>query len=532
MRKVVKYCINKVMKFLYFIDSLFLHSKLQKRISKWALRKAEMLPDGNHIFLRNGHRSNLDSLNVKFSITTEVAANDLLFLQYASPFINPKYLRFDIPLLYDGNIAREIKNDKRIFVDQDFQIIKGVQNFVSAIQSGKEFLDVEVNYIDEWDKRKLFELYDIQYRKDIKKEYHVECDKKITALLHKAQYPFVLILWPSSQNIWESIENDLANICNGSIKIINTTILQFSKKELLGFIDACYWYAGISSETLNCKKNFILDGCNSECIDFQTKLVTFCIDNPHYNIDSHTGQPFSILQKELKMNIRSRYWNEVPNYGYDNIIHGTDNYLQSKLLIELSKIDTDISGLYKLLNRKSCNYSIIKRTKEAHPLSNDPIVNNKIIFNSDIDILTTDSEIQTIAELVRDFASHHFVGEWIIIEEEEVLFNHGREHNRFIWVKLKDFPIVLFHIQSRLYGLSCGFLSECLSHSRKDNLQYVIDIPEYEVYLRLADLLEHPEKKHHQEYVRTYKSLINDERLSDAFGYVNAKEIKKYVAIL
>ena len=134
--------------------------------------------------------------------------------------------------------------------------------------------------------------------------------------------------------------------------------------------------------------------------------------------------------------------------------------------------------------------------------------------------------------MVRDFASHHFVGEWIKIEEEEVLFNHGREHNRFIWVKLKDFPIVLFHIQSRLYGLSCGFLSECLSHSRKDNLQYVIDIPEYEVYLRLADLLEHPEKKHHQEYVRTYKSLINDERLSDAFGYVNAKEIKKYVAIL
>lgn len=518
---MIKKVIKKTVKLLKFIDSHFLKGKLERKLDIWSIKRSSKFPDDSHLFLRNGIPASFESLDIRFSKVIRIATSDLLYLQYASPYIDTKYLRYDIPFLH---INPKKTGGAGIIVDQDFQIIKGVENFVNQMDNHQEFVDVKINYVDEWDKKKLFDLYKIVYREQLDNSTKLKCDENIKSILTTHQYPFVLVLWPSSENVWSSIENDIADV--RGIKIIGTQIKHYTRKELLGFMDACYLYAGIPPYVLNAKKTVVVDGCNPQSSDYPVKLITIQVDNPHYTIDSETGQPFSLLQKELKMNIRSRYWNRVPNYGYDNIIHGTDNYVQSKLLIELSKVNSDVSDLYKLLDANKCNYSIIKRTKESRPETNDPIVNNRIIFNSDIDILTTDDEIQKVFDLVKTFASQHFVGDWLYIEEEKVHFNHGEKYNRFLWVRLKDFNVVLFHIQSRLYGLTPQFLSECLDNRHKDNVQYVIDMPNYEVYLRLADLLEHPEKTHHLEYVQLNYNLITMEGLCRAFGNDYAKEIQ------
>lgn len=525
-KKVVKFIIKRLSKSVDFIDSRFLHGRIKKFLDRWALKRMSKYPDDEHWYLSKGEPSSIASLDIKYSITNEISIYDLLFIQYATPYIRPDFLRYDIPLAYLQG-ERDNEENENIVVDQDFQIIHGLQRFIDDLQRDKEFLKVRIDYIDEWDKKKLFDIYNIKYRENVDNLRQVKCDSVLRKLFEKCSYPFVLVMWPSSKNVWGEIEKDLSQMVGNGFKVLESTIKHFSKKELLGFMDACYQYAGISSVILSAKKNIVINGCEKNSYEYPVKLVTFTVDNPYYIVDAQTGQPFSAFQKDLKMNIRSRYWNKVPNYGYDNIIHGTDNYVQSKLLVELSKVDTNISELYKLLNESQCFYSVIKRTKEITPEANDPIVNNRIIFNSDIDILTTNEEIQQVFDLIWKFATHHFTGGWIRIEEEKVYFNHGEKHNRFLWVKLKDFNVVLFHIQSRLYGLTPQFLSECLDNRRKDNLQYVIDIPKYEVYLRLADLLEHPEKKHHLEYVLTYQNLITEEGLCKAFGKTNVKDIQK-----
>lgn len=112
MTKIIKYCIRRLIQFVNFLDVSFLHGKLQK---KWQNGIYKELMH-SLMKLSKGHPAIVSSLNVKYAITFEVATNDLLFLQYASPFINHKYSRFDIPLIYDENITAEIQNDKRIML--------------------------------------------------------------------------------------------------------------------------------------------------------------------------------------------------------------------------------------------------------------------------------------------------------------------------------------------------------------------------------------------------------------------------------
>lgn len=527
-KRIIKFIIRKSIKAIRFIDTKYLHGKVERRLDKWSLKRVDNFPDEAHVYLRCGKPdTTIESIEVKYSLDREMATSDLLYMQYPTPFIAHKFQRYDIPSLL-SKPSKELE-DGKILVDQDLQIVQGLEYFVKLLRQGNEFANVRVDYIDEWDKKKLYELYNAQYRENLEQLLQTTCDAELESLLKKNRYPFVLVLWPSSQNVWDKIEHDLAEIHTNGFRILDSQILHYTQKELSGFMDACYKYAYITPSILEGKKEVVINGCDSKMEDYPVKLITFEIDNPYYMVDSHTGQPFSGFQKDLKMNIRARYWNQVPNYGYDNIIHGTDNYLQSKLLIELAKINTDISGLYTHLDKCQCNYAIIKRAKEVIIASNDPIKNNRVIFNSDIDILTTDEDIQHVFDAVRVYAVEHFQGDWINIEEEKVHFNHGERYNRFLWVKLKDFPVVLFHIQSRLYGLTPQFLSECLLHKHRDNLQNVIDTPEYEVYLRLADLLEHPEKQHHIEYVRIYKNLISDEGVREAFGDSMVSSINKQI---
>ena len=524
LKKGLKYIVN----IIGALDRKFLSSRLDSLFSKWAFDKCDKLPSVNYEFLREGKPVDDDLFGtIRYSLNTYMSTRDLLFLQYSSPYVDSNFVRYDIP--YASLNANEIIDNGEIILDQDLQIIRGIDKFVILLNNKQEFSSVRVNYIDEWDKKKVFGLYDVHYCEDYDERIQNECKNELKSMLEANQYPLVLILWPSCKDVWGNIEDDLDKIHSNGFHIVDSKVLNFTKKELSGFMDACYLYAGISSGILKGKKKVVIDSRENETDSYPTKLIQFCIDNPFYGVDSKTGQPLSNYQKDLKMNIRSRYWNRIPNYGYDNIIHGTDNYIQSKLLIELSKVDTNISELYSRLNESQCVYTIIKRTKEIRPEIDDPIINNKIIFNSDIDILTTDENIQNVLDIVKDFANRHFEGDWISIEEERVHFNHGEKYNRFLWVRLRDFNVVLFHIQTRLYGLTPQFLSECINNRRMDNLQYVVDMPEYEVYIRLADLLEHPEKTHHRDYVQTYRKLITDSGLSKAFGKQKLKEIKRRI---
>ena len=80
-------------------------------------------------------------------------------------------------------------------------------------------------------------------------------------------------------------------------------------------------------------------------------------------------------------------------------------------------------------------------------------------------------------------------------------FNNGTKYNRFIEVSCSGFVIFMFHLQTRLYSLRQEFLKESLVQARIDGIQRVVDDPVSEIYMRLAELEQHPEKQHHVEYV-------------------------------
>lgn len=82
---------------------------------------------------------------------------------------------------------------------------------------------------------------------------------------------------------------------------------------------------------------------------------------------------------------------------------------------------------------------------------------------------------------------------------------------------MQGFSIFLFHIQSRYYELRVDYLRKLLANRRIDGIQPVVDQPEYEVYIRLADILHYPNKQHHIEYIKHFKHLLSEDGIKEAF---------------
>ena len=518
--------LSKLYKIFKNVDKRFFKGKFFGKMDALAYRHVkEHYPPTIYDYLKKTKQpiDTGDGLIIYVADTT-MSVKDIILMQYNSPFLRLTDGRYDIPhaFLY-GNDEDKKSDNIVINVRQDGLLLDSADNLVSLLKRGQELVKVRVNYIQQTHLFKYIDGTNVMYRTSYAKEEQGLLDKALLQIIDSCKSSYKIILWSSAKHIWEDLQNEI--IANDHIKICGVKDYVYTDEELGGFIEGAYHFAVMSPKGVDYKKKIIIDSTNHIDNTYATRILDVEVENPYYVIDPRDAQPTSQLFGELKRNIRAKHSKDIQIYKYDNILHSTDNYIQNEFMSKLLSIDTNISQLYEMLNNCGANVALIKRTKHYNPAPNNAALNNRIVLSKDIDFLTTDCEIETVLSIVEEFAKSHFKGDRIKVEEEVVHFNHGSKCNKFLWVRLMDFNVVLFHIQTRLYDLQPEFLSEALSHKRLDGVQQVIDDPEYEIYMRIAELLEHPNKQHHIEYVQYYKDRITKQSILKAFGNENISKV-------
>lgn len=460
----------------------------------------------------------------------KISLRDLIWMNYSIPYLPYEYMRYDIPAVIKGIRPPYECVEKNISVDQDFYIIGGVSLLSEVIKEKQEYVNVKVAVLSKKDQL-LYKRRDTLYKQDYSISEQEIIEQSFDLLREYMRYPFIILLWPAACEIWDDITQRLKQICSEKIQFIDSEDKIFSSQELDAFVKVAYHTT--NNPAVLWKADVLKSGMPKECVTFPVRIIRCSLDNPLMVYDKEEEKPVSSLLLSIKQGLRNYYKNKVANYQFDNIIHAADNFTESDLIWRVWKTSNDLSSFYSKIASETYPIAIIKRCREYNPDPNNPILRNKFLYNSEIDLLVLNSDIDRATETIFLYCKHHFENSGFNVEiETRSSFNHGEKFNRFINVKYDDFLVLVFHVQSRLYALKQSFLKEALMRVRNDGVQPVIDEPCYEIYMRIAEVIEHPQKSHHVEYIKHYRSLIDFNKIPEIFEQDTVEKVYKIIQSL
>jgi hypothetical protein len=133
-----------------------------------------------------------------------------------------------------------------------------------------------------------------------------------------------ILLWPPARPLWETIEAELAR--DGDI--VDARDVPIASDHFRNFVEDVYAIDTTRSPKADNKYRYLLAD------DLTVRLVLLRIDRPHvFTKDIFTTMIWCREIKEIKDRVRAHHRDSVPNYTYDNIIHSTDNDLQTQQLL-------------------------------------------------------------------------------------------------------------------------------------------------------------------------------------------------------
>lgn len=174
--------------------------------------------------------------------------------------------------------------------------------------------------------------------------------------------------------------------------------------------------------------------------------------------------------------------------------------------IDVHRILDAISGYYYVISKFDVPY-----------MPNDFPVHYPI--NKDIDILCIESDYDNIVTCIL---------KCVEIYKDKVLIktvkkNFGkREYRTLIRVELKKRLLIQFDISFILLKTKNNFMDEFINNRIKKDCFYIPSL-EFEYLIRLIEVSEHPNKKHHFEYIQFHKNDLNN-NLCDQFLDFNWKQ--------
>ena len=453
-----------------------------------------------------------------------ISTNELFWLQYNDPHVEAFMQRYDIPYAYK-HVEEDTKSE--IVVDSDYFIVEGVGAFVQALKAKKKWVDVRVHHYTE--KEILKNRREIKYSDDYPNE-EASLDNVLQKIMEEQAEPFLMILWSPSQHIWDDVLSGINNYMPANMKVRDYYDMTLTESELLSYMKVFYYYNTTSISAIRWKTEIFTTGMSSDA-KYPIRIVTVDVRNPYYVIDQESGKPVSAFITSAKRHLRLHYKHLLSEYRFDNIFHSSDSWRESSFFKEVLNVNRDITRLLNLMNGyRGGRIAIIKRTKSHSPLHDEPILHNKLEYNTELDLLTTDDALNDVYDIVWRFANDTYKNDEVeVYEVKKEGFNNGTKYNRFIEVSCSGFVIFMFHLQTRLYSLRPEFLKESLVQARIDGIQRVVDDPVSEIYMRLAELEQHPEKQHHVEYVRHYKDILSEEGVRHAF---DKKAVNKIIRIV
>ena len=255
--------------------------------------------------------------------------------------------------------------DAYIDLDENLKLLDGAHRLALALYQGVEFLNVKIHQASierRWTYNFFLEMKFSLEEMDI-------IQKATISLFNKCNYQFVGVIWPSAYQLRDEV---VKTINKGyemrryplkeatDYKVATFDDRNFSRAEFIDFFRAMYYADDMDEEGIQRKIRNIANCLPEGCDEYPVRIFYLDVLNPE--IVRNKGNQSARFQQiaRLKVVIRNRFKDRILHYEYDNIMHISDNYQQSKLCDYAIHYDKDMQTLFTKLSKQH-SYVIINK---------------------------------------------------------------------------------------------------------------------------------------------------------------------------
>ena len=324
-------------------------------------------------------------------------------------------------------------------------------------------------------------------------------------LFNQCKYEYVAVIWSPAYQLRDEIINAINSYLHSSYnppiqqcdcKVVKYEDVTLDKLDFFGFLRAMYYTDVMTEKGVQWKLKSMVDSMPDGCEQYPVRVFYIETLNPEIDRNVKNNTAKSMLIAKIKNVIRSRYKNRINKYEYDNIMHISDNYIQSKFCDLAVNIDKDVSDLFVQLN-KQYDYVIAK----AYGRQSIDFPYYYYYYYSDVDIVVRPSDVHKVSETAEKWLNEKYGGkyeEWLRVERRL-----DDEEQVEIQVSLRGWRYFLVHVQTLAhFSMDNGITDDYLLHRELAvNKPIYVLPPKYDMLIRLADLAVKPHKDWHRKYI-------------------------------
>lgn len=386
---------------------------------------------------------------------------------------------------YDNNgydMSSEIELDKKLkLIDGSHRVSLALFHKQYRIPCKVRPVFGNVYYGLEWFIEKGFSLKEIEI---LHSTY-----KKIS---QTASEPFIVTLWPPVQEYFEDIMDRLRLL--GNVTMYKDYV--YDDFTFGAIVRGVYSVDDIAKWKIEKKIAYM-----SSTPIKKIRVVMLELPHPKFRLKSTNNNTLSASCERIKRIIRNCYKDRIENYMHDIIIHIGDNYYQNmhiRKIFEMLPID-----LVSILdNISNCNYAIVKFDVPYMP-QEFPL---KYPLNKDLDILCFDScEYNKVRRiLLESLELYKDIYAIRIVEKQRT---RGDVYRSLIRLELENFLVFQFDVSYRIDNMKNNFESD-LVENRQRRLNFYTSSLEFELLVRICELKENPNKKHHLQFLQKNRANL------------------------
>ena len=409
------------------------------------------------------------------------------------------------------------QDDKPIEVDDKLILMDGAHRLTLALYHNIEILPAVIYQTTRERSWNYNWFWEMNYSREEIRMIH----QRAIEMFNQCKYNYVGVIWPPAFHLRDEIINEINTylqigkyppLQNTDCQVIRWVDMDLKKLDFAGFLRAMYYTDVMNEEGIKWKLQSMANSLPEGCEDYNVRVFYLDVSNPDIsrNIKNNTAQSRQIAR--IKKAIRSRFKNRVNNYEYDNLLHISDNYIQSKFCDLAVNIDKDVSDLFVHLNNQY-DYVIAK----AFGRQSIDFPYYYYYYYSDVDIVVRPTDVKDVSELAEKWLNEKYGGKyegWLnidrVVEEEEQIE---------IQVSLRGWRYFLVHVQTLAhFSMDNDITDEFLSHRElADNKSIYILPPKYDMLIRSADLVVKPHKDWHRKYITKHIKEFDEQLAEKSF---------------
>lgn len=343
----------------------------------------------------------------------------------------------------------------------------------------------------------------------IENDFSIEEITKMQAryelLKNEIQAPFVCTLWAPVAPFYDEIIERLKFVCDvESYKDYSFESFNYAQmaRKIYAVDDIEKWKIEKKIEYM--QQNVMDD-------KWVIRVVKLNLNQPRFRLKISTQNTLSMACEDIKRIIRNCYKDKMPNYFHDIICHIGDNFYQNEFIDKLLQYQS--LNVKKIIDAISSYEYVLTKTDVPYMPSDFP---KNYPLGKDMDIVCSRSDFSGICNQIIA-ALNKMQLPYSIIEVDK------SKYHKLVRVELEGQLIYQFDITAELQVPNDDFVPQMLKR-RIQEQNYYKPVLEDELIIRLYEVLNNKQKRHHIEFLQNHLKEIEEGNI-DKYLNPAAKEV-------